>query len=37
MVFKTLLKLLYTDFYMLDTSIEGTVWSIWKKDWGSDP
>ena len=29
-------KLLYTDFYLLDVSIEDTVWSVWKKDRGSD-
>ena len=39
-VFKNILsfkKLLYTEFYLLDTSIEGIIWSAWKKRRGADP
>ena len=30
-------KLLYTEFYLLDTSIESIIWSAWKKRRGADP
>ena len=30
-------KIIYTDIYLLDTSIKGTIWSAWKKVSGPDP